>query len=76
MIMLTTEQVRGLAADGPAEAFDPTTNEPFVLLRKAEFDRLTQEDYDYGPMTEAERDILLAEMDAMLADDLAVEDEG
>jgi len=35
---------------------------------------LTKEDYDAGPWTNEERDLLAAEVDAMLDDDMAIEE--
>ncbi len=75
MIELTPEQRPGLMGSGPIQVRDPVTNEAYVLLRKDEYERLAGEEYEYGPMTDEERDVLLAEMDEMLDDDLAVEDD-
>ena len=52
----------------------PTTQKAYVLLHKDEYERLTKEDYDDSPWTDEERNLLAAEVDAMLEDDMAIED--
>jgi len=51
---------------------DPATQETFVLIRRDLYESLTE--YDDSPWTEAEMDLLAAEVDAMLDDDMAIED--
>ncbi len=72
MIELTEEQRRALGQPGPVWARDPVTNETYVLLRKDQYENLL--DYDASPWTDEERDALAAEVDAMLDDDMAIED--
>jgi len=74
MIELTQEQVRALGQTErqPPTLIDPTTRTAYVLLRQDEYERLTKEDYE-GPWTEEEMDLLAAEVDAMLDDDMAIE---
>jgi hypothetical protein len=76
MIELTQDQVRALGQAGgqPPTLIDPTTQTAYVLLLKDEYERLTKEDYDDSPWTDEERDLLAAEVDAMLDDDMAIED--
>jgi hypothetical protein len=77
MIELTSDQVRALGQNGkqPPMLIDPTTQATYVLLRTEEYERLTREDYDDGPWTDEEMDLLAAEVDAMLNDDMAIEDD-
>jgi hypothetical protein len=76
MIELTEQQAQALAAspERPPTVVDPTTQTAYVLLRREEFERLQDSDYDDSPWTDAEMDLLAAEVDAMLDDDMAVED--
>jgi len=76
VIELTLEQMRALGQVGrhPATLIDPTTQTAYVLLRQEVYDRLTEAEYDAGPWTDEERDGLAVEVDAMLDDDMAVED--
>ena len=76
MIELTEEQVRAVATCGetPPGVVDPRTKTAYVLLRKEVYERLTDPDYDYSPWTDEEMDLLAAEVDAMLDDDMAIED--
>jgi hypothetical protein len=53
---------------------DPATQRAFVLIPRELYDSLT--DYDDNPWTDEEMDMLAAEVDAMLDDDMAVEDHG
>lgn len=77
MIELTRQQVLALEQVGqqPATLFDPTTQTAFVLLRQEVYERLTKDEYDASPWTDEERDALAVEVDAMLDDDMAIEDE-
>jgi hypothetical protein len=72
MIELTEEQRRELAQPGLVQVRDPVTNETYVLLRKEQYENLL--DYDDSPWTAEEMDALAAEVDAMLDDDMAIED--
>lgn len=56
MIELTEKQAQALehADVSPPRVVNPLTNETFVLLRVAEYERL-REDYDDGPWTREER---------------------
>ena len=75
MIELTQDQVRALEQVGqPATLIDPATQTAYVLLRQEVYERLTKEEYDAGPWTDDERDALAIEVDAMLDDDMAIED--
>ena len=77
MIELTREQARAIGQVGqqPATVIDPATQTAYVLLRREVYDRLTKDEYDTGPWTDEERDALAVEVDAMLDDDMAIEDE-
>jgi hypothetical protein len=74
MIELTEQQLQALAASGakPLPLVDPRTNTPYVLLRTDVYERLL--DYDDSPWTDEEMDLLASEVDALLDDDMAVED--
>jgi hypothetical protein len=76
MIELTEQQVRAVVASGetPPVVVDPTTKTAYVLLRKDIYEQLTSEPYDDSPWTDEEMDLLAAEVDRMLDDDMAVED--
>ena len=76
MIELTEEQVQAVASCGetPPAVVDPRTNTTYVLLRREVYERLTDPDYDDSPWTDEEMDLLAAEVDAMLGDDMAIED--
>lgn len=71
MIELTPQQRHELTEREPM-AIDPETKKTYVLVRKEVYDRLTE--YDDSPWTDEEMDLLAAEVDAMLDDDMAVED--
>jgi hypothetical protein len=45
----------------PVRLVDPTTNEAFVLVRAAEYERMKQPTYDESDWTDAERAALAAE---------------
>jgi hypothetical protein len=53
---------------------DPTTKTTYVLLRQAEYEKLVGEEYDDSEWTDEERALLATEVDAMLDDDMAIED--
>ena len=76
MIELTEQQMQAVHASGamPPIVVDPKTKTPYVLLRKDVYEQLKAEDYDDSPWTDEEMDLLAAEVDAMLDDDMAVED--
>lgn len=60
MIELTEEQVEavGAAEEGCLRLIDPHSNEAYVLLPAAEYERLKQADYDDSPWTSEERQAL------------------
>ena len=74
MIELTEEQRQAvrLQRGQPIPMMDPTTQQTFVLIRRELFDSLTE--YEDSSWTDEERDLLAAEVDAMLDDDMAIED--
>ena len=76
MIELTEQQLQAVATAGdtPPVVLDPTTRTAYVLLRKDIYERLASAAYDDSPWTDEERDLLAAEVDAMLDDDMAIED--
>ena len=73
MIELTPQQRHELSKPEPV-AIDPETRETFVLVRKDGYERLKGLLYDDSPWTDEEMDLLAAEVDAMLDDDMAIED--
>ncbi len=59
-----TEELRQALYEQPGEPLcliDPLTQETFVLLRAADYARLKEEEYDSGPWTDEEMDLLAAE---------------
>jgi hypothetical protein len=58
----------------PARVVDPATKQEYVLLTLADYQELLQGTYDDSPWTDKEMDLLAAEVDAMLDDDMAIED--
>ena len=58
MLELTEQQQRAVASSGLVRLVNPQTQETFVLLRNAEYERLTADDYDDGPWTRAELETL------------------
>ncbi len=74
MIDLTEEQRWELDQSEPARVRDPKTNETYVLVRADVYERLKELLYDDSPWTDEEMDMLAAEVDAMLDDDMAIED--
>ena len=78
MIELTEQQLQALATSGstPPTIVDPKTKTSYVLLRKDIYERLASDEYDDSPWTDEEMDALAAEVDAMLDDDMAIEDTG
>jgi hypothetical protein len=73
MIELTPQQRHELTAPEPL-AINPETKETYVLVRKEVYERLRELLYDDSPWTDEEMDLLTAEVDAMLDDDMAIED--
>jgi hypothetical protein len=67
-IELTQEQAQSLRKPNgaPMRFINPMTQEAFVLLSLAEYERLTDEEYDDSPWTDEERDLLRAEACEML----------
>jgi hypothetical protein len=74
VIELTAEQQRALheQAAQALPMIDPTTQQAFILIRRELYDSLTE--YDDGSWTDEETDLLAGEVDAMLDDDMAIED--
>lgn len=60
MIALTDQQVQALEANGagPPRVVNPRTHEAFVLVPVAEYERLTEDDDDYGEWTDEDRTAL------------------
>jgi hypothetical protein len=76
MIELTESQRRSLQKPNgePTRVLDPATKQEYVLLKLEDYQRLVEGAYDDGPWTDEEMDLLAAEVDAMLDDDMAIED--
>ena len=74
MIELTEEQRQAVQdhAGQPLPMIDPATRKIFVLIPNDLYASLTE--YDDSPWTDEEMDLLAVEVDAMLDDDMAVED--
>jgi hypothetical protein len=75
MVELTEEQRDALQeyAGRPLPMTDPATRQTFVLIPQQLYESLV--DYDDSPWTDDEMDALAVEVDAMLDDDMAVEDD-
>jgi len=58
----------------PVRLVDPVTQEVYVLVRADQYERLKADAYDDSEWTDEEMDLLAAEVDAMLDDDMAIED--
>src|SRR5271157_2889137 len=74
MIELTEEQ-RQAVHDHPGQPLpmvDPATQQTFVLIQRDLYESLTE--YDDSEWTDEELDLLAVEVDAMLDDDMAIED--
>lgn len=71
MIELTPNQRRELTEPEPM-VIDPETKETYVLVRKRVYDRMRESVYDDSSWTDEEMDLLAAEVDAMLDDDMAI----
>ena len=74
MIELTEEQRLELDQSEPACVRDPKTNATYILVRADVYERLKELLYDDSSWTDEEMDLLAAEVDAMLDDDIAIED--
>jgi len=76
MIELTETQRQSLQKPNgePPRVLDPLTKPQYVLLELETYLELTKAAYDDSPWTDEEMDVLAAEVDAMLEDDMAVED--
>ena len=73
MIELTEEQRSELDQPVPARVRDPKTNETYVLIPAEVYERIKELLYDDSPWTDEELDLLAADVDAMLDDDMAIE---
>jgi hypothetical protein len=71
MIELTESQRQSLQKPNgePARVADPATKQEYVLPKLEDYHELLQGAYDDSPWTDAEMDLLAAEVDAMLDDD-------
>ena len=78
MIELTEELRKAIETQKrePVRLLDPVTQESYVLLRAEEYNRLKESEYDDSPWTDEEMDMLAAEVDAMLDDDMTIEEQG
>jgi len=76
MIDLSEDLRKAIAVqpEEPVRLVDPVTRQAYVLLRADEYDRLKEGAYDDSDWTEEEMDLLAVEVDAMLDDDMAIED--
>jgi hypothetical protein len=74
MIELTAEQRQALRehASQNLPMIDPMTRQAFMLIPRELYDSFTE--YDDSPWTDKEMDLLAGEVDAMLDDDMAIED--
>lgn len=74
MIELTEQQRQALQEHGgqPLSMTDPAIHQTFVLIPRELYETLIE--YDDSPWTDDEMDALAAEVDAMLEDDMAIED--
>jgi hypothetical protein len=73
MIELTEEQRQAVHEHPgqPLPMMDPATHEKFMLIPNELYENLMQ--YDDGPWTDEERDLLAVEIEMLLDDDMAVE---
>jgi hypothetical protein len=71
-MQFTQEQLDAIRGGKPVRLSEGGTE--LVVLRADVFDRLRNLAYDDSPWTDEEMDLLAAEVDAMLDDDMAVED--
>jgi hypothetical protein len=76
MIELTQLQSRDLHehAGEPVRVHDPETDQEYVLLKLDAYKALRNSSYDDSPWTDEEMDALAGEVDAMLDDDMAIEE--
>ncbi len=74
MIELTEQQRQAVQEHPgqPLQMMDPATRQTFVLIPRDLYESLTE--YDDSPWTDEEFDLLAVEVDAMLEDDMAIED--
>lgn len=72
MIELNEQQKQSLSGGQPVRVREG--GQEYVVVRADVYDRLAEEEYDDSPWTAEEMDLLAAEVDEMLDDDLAVED--
>jgi hypothetical protein len=73
MIELTPQQRHPITEPEPV-VINPETKEAYVLVRTEENERLKELLYDDSPWTEEGMDLLAAEVDVMLDDDMAIEE--
>jgi hypothetical protein len=73
MIELTPQQRRELV-DSETTVINPETKQVYVLVLKEQYERVKELLYDDSTWTDEEMDLLAAEVDAMLDDDMAIED--
>jgi hypothetical protein len=76
MIELTETQRHNLPEPKgePVRVLDPVTKQQYAPLSITAYEELTQAAYDDSPWTGEEMDLLAADVDAMLEDDMAIED--
>ena len=75
MIIELTENQRQAVQqrpDQPLSLLDPITQQAYVLIRRELYESLTE--YDDSPWTNEEMELLAAEVDALLDDDMAIEE--
>jgi hypothetical protein len=73
MIELTPQQ-RCELVDSETTVINPETKQVYVLVPKEQYERMKELLYDDSTWTDEEMDLLAAEVDAMLDDDMAIED--
>jgi hypothetical protein len=76
MIELTESQRRDLRQKNGerVRVVDPTTKQEYVLVKLEDYQELVEGAYDDSPWTDEEMDLLAAEVDEMLDDDMGIED--
>jgi hypothetical protein len=76
VIELTQSQSHDLNEHGgeAIRVLDPATDQEYVLLKLEAYQQLRNAGYDDSGWTDEEMDALAGEVDAMLDDDMALED--